>query len=113
MKIFVPQDTTYNQCYVVQSEGVIRAYDRVPSYNTTYNYRDYYIKSDYIYREGQGNWSSYSTLPTCLPSSDITNDIYYRIDFASILLTFAILCYFIIFLPYRIMSRAFGRWLKI
>lgn len=113
MKIFVPQDTTYNKCYVVQSEGVIRAYDRVPTSNSSYNYRDYYINSDYIYRDGQGTWSQYTTLPICLSSSDITNDIYYRIDFVNILITFAILSYFIIFLPYKIMSRVFGRWLKL
>ena len=37
MKIYIPQDSTYNKCYVVQSEGVIRGYDRQPSYNANYN----------------------------------------------------------------------------
>ena len=46
--IYIPDNSTYNKCYVVQSEGVIRAYDTEPSYNTNYNYRDYYIKSNYI-----------------------------------------------------------------
>ena len=73
--IYVPTDTTYNRCYVVQSEGVIRGYDRVPNYNSNYNYRDYYIKSDYIYRDGAGQWGQYSTLPTCLSTNDRYNQI--------------------------------------
>ena len=40
MKIYLPYDNTYNKCYVVQSDGVIRGYDRIPSNNTNYNYRD-------------------------------------------------------------------------
>ena len=39
--IYVPNDDTYDKCYVVQNEDVIRGYDRQPSYNTIYNYRDY------------------------------------------------------------------------
>lgn len=112
-KIFVPEDTTYNACYVVQSEGVIRAYDRVPSYNTSYSYRDYYVNSDYMYRDGNGNWSSYSTLPTCLSSDVITNDIYYRVDLYKIMIIFIILAIVIIVIPYKFMSRIFGRWLRI
>lgn len=113
MKIFVPEDTTYDKCYVVQSEGVIRGYDRTPTYNTSYNYRDYYIKSDYIYRDGTGTWSNYSTLPTCLNNDYITNDIYYRNDFDKILIIFMIMAIVIIVIPYKIMSRVFGRWLRI
>lgn len=113
MKIFVPQDTTYNKCYVVQSEGVIRGYEEIPQINRTINYRDYYIKSDYIFRDGSQTFSSYSTPPTCLANNIITNDIYYRVDLANILIIFTIFCYFIIFLPFKIISRAFGRWLKL
>ena len=111
--IYVPYDSIYDKCYVVQSEGVIRGYDRVPSYNTVYSYRDYYLKSDYIYREGSGQWNQYSTLPTCLASSQITNDYYYRVDFSNILIIFLIFALFIIFIPYKIFSRLFGRWLKL
>lgn len=111
MKIYVPQDNTYNKCYVVQSEGVIRGYDRVPSNNVNYNYRDYYIKSDYIFRDGTGTWGQYSTLPICLENT--TNDVYYRVDFVNILIIFFIFAFFIVFLPYKIISRAFGRWLKL
>lgn len=113
MKIFVPDDPTYSMCYVVQSEGVIRGYDTIPRNNVSYNYRDYYINSDYIFRDGYGTWSSYSTLPECLPSSVITNDYWYRVDIYKSLIIFAILAFFIIMLPYKLMSRVFGRWLRI
>ena len=79
--IYLPEDITYNKCYVVQNEDVIRGYDIVPSNNTHYNYRDYYINSNYIYKDGTGQWSQYSTLPICLDNNVITNDIYYRNDF--------------------------------
>ena len=112
MKIYVPNDNTYNKCYVVQSENVIRGYDRVPQQNTSYNYRDYYIHSDYIYRDNSGQWSQYTTLPTCLSSADITNDFYYRIDLVNILIIFSVFFLFIVYFPIKLFSRLFGRWLK-
>lgn len=108
MKIYVPQDNTYNKCYVVQSEGVIRGYDRVPSNNTNYNYRDYYIRSDYIFRDGNGSWSQYTTLPVCLDSSNITNDYWYRLDISNILVIFTILVLFCIYFPVKLFLRLIG-----
>lgn len=113
MKIFVPSDSTYNKCYVVQSEDIIRGYDRTPSNNTNYNYRDYYIHSDYIFKDGSGQWNQYSTLPICLNSSIITNDFYYRLDFTNILLNLFIFFIFIVLIPFLVFKRIFGRWLSI
>lgn len=107
--IYVPRDTTFNKCYVIQSEGVIRGYDTIPRNNTNYTYRDYYIRSDYIFRDGEGSWSSYSTLPICLNSSDITNDYWYRLDISNILITFLIINIFGIFLPIKIFSKLFRK----
>lgn len=109
MKIYVPEDTTYNKCYVVQSEGVIRGYDRQPSYNTNYSYRDYYINSNYIYKDNVGSWGQYATLPTCLDSSVITNDFWYRQDMPNILLMFLIINIFGIYLPIKIFSKIFKK----
>ena len=107
--IFVPNDTTYDKCFVVQSEGVIRAYDRVPSNNTNYNYRDYYINSNYIYRDGTGTWSQYTTLPICLDSNVFTHDFYYRNDFWAICIIFMTLFFFIFILPFKLFQRFFRR----
>lgn len=107
--IYLPQDSTYNKCYVVQNEDVIRAYDRIPSNNVSYNYRDYYINSDYIYKDGTGTWSQYSTLPVCLSSDVITHDYYYRTDFPSILLGFLIMSIFCLYIPLKIFSKIFRK----
>lgn len=105
--IYVP-DTSY-ACYVVQSEGVIRSYEEKPQNNRDINYRDYYIKSNYIYKDGSQSFSSYTTLPTCLDSSVITDNFYYRNDFADILIIFTIMCIFGIYIPLKIFLRMFKR----
>lgn len=110
MKIYVPEDTTYNKCYVVQNTGVIRGYNKVPKNNTDYQYRDYYIESNYIYKDGQGTWSQYTTLPICLENSVITNNIYYRNDLPDILIIFMVLCIFGIYIPLKIFMRLFRRF---
>lgn len=107
--IYVPRDTTFNKCYVIQSEGVIRGYDTIPRNNTSYNYRDYYIRSDYIFRDGDGTWSSYTTLPSCISSTDITNDYWYRIDISNVLIMFLIINIFGIFIPIKIFSKLFRK----
>lgn len=89
--IYVPIDDTFNKCYVVQSEGVIRGYNKRPQNNAEYTYRDYYINSSYIYRDGTGSWSQYTTLPVCLSQDVITNNYVYRNDFAFILIIFIIM----------------------
>lgn len=111
MKIYLPSDNTYNKCYVVQSEGVIRGYDRQPSFNVSYNYRDYYINSNYIYRDGSGSWGSYTTLPVCLDNSVITNNFYYHNQFSDVCIIFLTLFFIIIYLPFFLMNR-FSRRLK-
>jgi len=98
--IYVPDLENYN-CFVVQSEGVIRAYENIPEYNTSSNYRDYFINSSYIYKDGTQNFgsSSYYGLPVCLDNAKLTNAISYRLDFDKILVCFAILVglfYFIV-----------------
>lgn len=111
--IYLPEDSTYNKCYVVQNEDVIRGYDRIPTNNSSYSYRDYYINSNYIYKDGTGSWSQYTTLPICLETDVITNDFYYRNDLMDILVCFFIIVLFCFYFPYKIFARLFGRWLKI
>lgn len=105
--IYVP-DERYN-CYVVYQEGVLRGYEQVPTYNSTIAYRDFYIDNNYIYRDGVQSFSNYSTLPICLDSSVLSTEYYYRNDFDSILIIFAIMAFFIIYLPLKVFSRLFRR----
>lgn len=94
--IYMPEDSIYNKCYVVQSSDIIRGYDRVPANNQSYNYRDYYINSSYIYRDNSGQWSTYTTLPVCLSSDTITNNIWYRLDIDKIIICFSFIFFFIL-----------------
>lgn len=107
-KIYVP-DTSYS-CYVVQSEDTIRAYKETPRVDSDIEYRDYYIHSDYMYKDGVQTFSRYATLPICLDTSQITDEVYYRVDYSDILLMFFITCLFVFLLPLKIFVRLFRRF---
>ena len=107
--IYVP-DLNY-ACYVVQSEGVIRAYEEVPKNNSDIAYRDYYLKSNYIYKDGYQSFGTYSTLPVCLDSNSLTTEVYYRNDFDSILIIFFIMSFFLFGIPIMIFKSLFRRFI--
>lgn len=106
--IYVP-DLTY-ACYVVQSEGVIRGYDEMPALNRDINYRDWYINSSYIYRDGTQSFGNWGNLPVCLQTNQITDEVYYRNDFDSILIIFLIMCIFCFYIPLKVFLRLFRRF---
>ena len=106
--IYVP-DLNY-KCYVVRDTNTIRAYKRVPTNNSTIDYRDYYYNSNYLYQDGEQTFSQYTTLPTCLDSNVLTDNSYYRNDIADILFIFTIICLFGLYLPYRIFLHLFKRF---
>lgn len=105
--IYVP-DTSY-ACYVVVDSETIRAYETMPTQDSTVYYRDYYINSNYLYEDSYQTFSRYSQLPTCLSSDVITNEVYYRNDFDSIMIIFLVMVIFIIYIPLKIFSRLFKR----
>lgn len=106
--IYVPEKENY-KCFVVQNEQIIRAYKSIPRNNSTIEYRDYYLQSNYIYKDGQQTFNQYTTLPICLEENSVTSDYFYRNDFDSILVIFAIMVLFIIYLPLKIVFRFFRR----
>lgn len=107
--IYVPnyQD---NNCAYIYNTDIIRVYERVPTHNSTVNYKDYYIKSSYIYNEGTTNFTNYSTLPTCINSNRITTEVYYRNDFVYILIIFFLMSWICFYIPWKILLRLFRRW---
>ena len=109
-KIFVPESSIYNKCYTAQN-GVIRAYDHTPAYNTSYTYREYFIHDNYNYRDISGQWGQqgYTTFPVCLSSNDISSNYYYRVDFYQILIMFVIFAFFIFYIPLWLFSKIFKR----
>lgn len=107
--IYVPDVENY-KCFVVQNEEVIRAYESLPKNNSVVDYRDYYINSSYIYKDGQQQFSNYATLPTCLAENVVTDSIYYRNDLPSIFIIFLTLAFVCLYCPYRIFNRLFRRY---
>lgn len=107
-KIYVP-DYTSSNCVVIRNEEVIRRYETTPTNNSTINYIDYYINSDYIAQPGSQTFNQYNTLPSCLSSDIITTDIYYRVDMYKILIMFLIISIFAILIPLKVFSRIIRR----
>lgn len=107
--IYVPEYIDGN-CAYIYSTDIIRVYDSQPRQNTTIAYKDYYIKSSYIYNEGSTTFSNYTTLPTCINSSRITTDVYYRNDLPDILWIFFVFCIFGLYIPLKIFLRLFRRY---
>lgn len=106
--IYVPDLENY-KCFVVRNESTIRAYKNIPVNNSDVAYRDYFYNSNYLYQDGVQSFGSYSTLPICLDNSNLTNNVYYRNDFDSILIIFLIMCIFCFYLPLKIFVRLFRR----
>lgn len=101
-------------CYSVYDKDTIRAYRTMPSINGSSNYVDFYINSHYLQSEGSQSWGQWTDyLPTCISASSITTDYYYRTDMPEILVMVIIIALCVIYLPYRIISRLFGRYLQL
>lgn len=108
MKIYVPDMTNY-KCFIVYSEGVIRAYEKVPQNNQEINYRDYYFNSNYIFRDGTQSFGSYYNLPTCLSSDVVTDNVFYRNDLDKILLIVLIMSTFCFYIPMKVFNKFFRK----
>lgn len=112
-KLYVPNYNT-NNCVVINSNESIRVYNEKPTQrDRVYSYTDYFYNLGYISKSDSVTFSQYQSLPSCFDSNQITTDYYYRLDFDKILVMFFILAIICIYFPFKIFSRAFGRWLKL
>lgn len=107
--IYVPNKEDY-KCFVIQSSDVIRAYEEIPVNNSNITYRDYYFQANYLYRDGIQNFSQYASLPICISTDEITDIVYYRNDFDSILIIFILLVIIFFWFPIKLFTRIFKRW---
>lgn len=104
-KIYLPSDLVNKDCKVV-NENYVRVY-----LNNTYtSWTDVYFKSGYYLKSGQTN---YTNNVSCDTLNTYTDNIYYRYDLSDTLIIFLVLSIFCFWLPYKILSRSFGRWLRI
>lgn len=116
MKTYMPTNLI-NQNYRYRISGdyyvVIKNTNCTTNYNTTYcDCVNVFPKLDYLESETyQCSYTSNSS--NYIAYTNFTDDFYYRIDIANVLLIFLILFLFIIRLPFRLISRVFGRWLKL
>lgn len=110
MHIYVPDLQNY-KCFVVQSSDVIRAYKKIPQTNSESDYRDYYINSNYIYKDGSQSFSGYTAyLPVCLSTDVVSDNVFYRNDIDSILTIFCIMSIISFYIPIKIFNRLFRRF---
>lgn len=113
--IYVPDLEQY-KCVYLKDKDTIRAYKKMPSWNSTSEYTDYYVNSHYLYNEGTQEWgnsSAYSKLPTCLSAEKLTDVVSYRNDFADIMIIFTLMLFIILYLVskiYKIGFRGFRRY---
>lgn len=108
--IYVPT-LNNNNCVVIYDKDTIRVYDTQPQSNVLTNYTDYFINSHYLSKSGSEVFATFND--TCISSNNLTTDFYYRNDLFEILGCFIIIALFCFYLPYKIISRGFGRWLKV
>lgn len=101
--IYIP-DQYINNCNVIYP-SFIRSYLD----NSYTDYVDIFFKSDYYLQRGT---DTSGITPLCDNLNSFTTDVWYRYDISHILIIFLILTIFVVYLPYKIYSRVFGRWLK-
>lgn len=108
--IYLPNEVYSNNCAYVYDKDTIRVYDSVPRPNSTINYTDYFINSQYLTRLGSTTFSQYSTLPTCLDYIDFTTNVGYSTYFDKVLIMSLILIGVVWFLVKTLLRRfLYGR----
>ena len=103
-KIYIPS-LDYNYCYIYNSDTIRCFENNIPDIET--NYRDYYINSHYISKNGVRRYSRDLEL---IPEQQLTNDFYYRNDLSDILICFVIIAFVGFVIPLKVITRLFKRF---
>lgn len=102
--IYVPNyDNTH--CYVFQDTVILREYVTT-NVGQENNFIDYNTSNHYTSIKGT---HYLDRVPACINEADLTSDFYYRNDLSHILIIFLILFIFIIYLPWKLIMRFYGR----
>lgn len=115
-KIYVPD--LEGKCYEFIDRHTIRVYTDNFAYNRNIPYYDLYLDSQYYKTQTNNAWYWYNdqynhaTFPSCIDRNNLTDSIYYRNDFDSILIIFFILTIVLLYIPTRVVLRMLGRWGK-
>lgn len=114
-KTYMPQNMLNNNwSYEFNNDGYYVIHTRNNCYwNYNTEYCDCYkVYPEYDYLQTNA-FACYNGSYASLNYNDFTTDYNYRIDIWKIYLLFAIICVFGIIIPFKIISRVFGRWLKV
>lgn len=113
-KIYLPvENVNEYACYSVYDKDTIRAYKNMPQQNSSSNYKDFFINSNYLERDGVQQWGNYNqNLPVCLNKQNITNEYMYRTDYMNILVIF-VLIILIIYFPVSTLIKRFFRGMRL
>ena len=109
--IFLPVENVSDfACYSVIDKDTIRAYKSMPAINSSSDYVDFFINSHYLEKEGNQTWGNWSqNLPSCISSSAISTDFYYRNDLPEVLVIFIILVVFVTYFPRKLLNVFYKR----
>lgn len=112
-RIYLPIEINQNQCVTIVSDGHIRVYSTRPNgTQQSVTYTDFYIRENYLQSNGSTNWNQYTT-QNCVDHTQFTTDYFDRPDIWQSLICFAIIGLVGFYLPFKILGRMFGRWLKL
>lgn len=104
--IYLPSDLVNKSCKVV-NENYVRVYDN----NNYTSWTDVYFRSGYYLKRGTSQYGN--TNVVCDNVNTYSDSIFYRTDLANSLIIFLIISIFCFWLPFKIVGRAFGRWLRL
>lgn len=102
--IYVP-DVEHFECFEMH-DGYIRGYQGINDIPSYVAYTDFLYNNNYYAISGYEELTEY---PTCIPSSQLSTNYYYRADFDKILIIFVILAFVIIYLPIKLIFHLLNR----
>lgn len=111
MKTFLPTESINSNYKYTATNDYIRVYTNENCYNQ-YNsqYCDcYYIYPKLDYLQSEKTSCNVSNLNNTINYNTFTDNYYYRIDFLNILLMFFIMAIFIIYIPFKLISKIFRK----
>ena len=116
MKTFLPTDLINdNYTYNINNDTIIVRTNNncYTQYTSTYcDCVNVFPKLDYL-RSEVYSCNVNQNASNNVSRETFTDDYFYRLDLTNILIIFIILFIFVIYFPYRIICRWFGRWLKV
>lgn len=105
-KIYLPTEYVNKSCKVVNND-YIRVFDN----NSYTSWTDVYFKNGYYLKAGYSQYGQNNV--ACDSLNTFTDNIFYRYDTSDSLIIFFIISLVCFYFPFKIFSRAFGRWFKI